>query len=97
MQIKKLNKTHNVCKAGNAKWEAVFETGEGYTKAIIAMANMFGLGAPYTNRKVTDSNKSWLFRNMDIVKSDFKNKNHRIYLTVHEQITLLRLKFDPAD
>jgi hypothetical protein len=98
MKITKLNKTHNVFKQGNAKWQATFYTGEAYMKAIVQMYESFGPGMPYTNRHTdNEHDRSWMFRNMDPSVLRHENTQHRIYLTTEEQITLLGFSYEASD
>ena len=97
MKIKKLNKTHNVFKAGHAKWQAVFNTSEGYAEAIVRMYESFGPGTPYMNSISDDADHAWMFRNRDCAVLNSSNHNHLLYLTTEEQITFLTMSFKQDD
>lgn len=96
MKIKKLNRTHNVCRFGVANWQVTFDTDEGYTNAIILMCESFGLGKPYGNDS-SDYGSIWLYRNKDCSRVNNVNKSHRIYLTTEEQVTFCQLALKDTD
>lgn len=96
MKITKLNRTHNVTKNTDAKWQAKFATSEAYMEAVITMYQAFGPGSPYMNGR-EDAGKKWMFRNRDCSRINHDNKNHLLYLTTEEQITLLTLSYKEDD
>ena len=89
MKVKKLNRTHNVFKDGNAKWELRFVTASAYSFAILKLAQAFGMGMPYQNKAAADKGHPWMFRNGD----SYEWNPHIIYITTEEQLTFCQLSF----
>ena len=96
MKIKKMNRTHSVCKLGIAQWVAMFDTPEGFYRGMMLMHNAFGDGRPYTGR-LTDKVAPWLFRPIEVSATMAALDYHAIYLTDEEHVTLLSVSCGQDD
>ena len=95
MKLKPLNKQSNVFFCKNATHQMVFETDEGYARAVMKLFEMYGVGRPYTNDTLRDAGHIWMFRSASCDYS--AGGKHKIYLTTDEQITFCNLAFKEDD